>query len=52
MKNNPDKQTLTFGDFIMSVFDACPGHKAAIIVWLAVNGGLVVSQEHESLVNG
>ena len=41
MKANQAKKALTFGEFIMAVYDARGKRRARGIVWLAVNAHLV-----------
>ena len=41
MKTNSRKRHLTFGEFIMAVYDACGRQKADGIVRLAVNARLL-----------
>ena len=41
MKHIPEKKPLTFGDFIMGVYDAWGKRRARGVVWLAVNTRLV-----------
>jgi hypothetical protein len=41
MKNNHEKKSLTFGEFIASVYDACDKQKAGALVRFAVNAQLV-----------
>lgn len=48
MKAAATKKVLTFGDFILCVYDACDEHKAGAIVWLAIHAGLVRSQAAEA----
>jgi hypothetical protein len=50
MKANQAKKALTFGEFIMAVYDACGRQKAAGIVRLAVNAHLVEFRGHEQFV--
>lgn len=41
MKNQPRKNLLTFGDFVMRAYDVGGKRKANGIVWLAVNSNVV-----------
>jgi hypothetical protein len=50
MKANCRKGHLTFGEFIMAVYDACGRQKAEGIVRLAVNVRLVEFQGHDRFV--
>jgi hypothetical protein len=36
---------MKYREFIASVYDACGGQKAEVLVWLAVNADLVVFRE-------
>ena len=44
MKTDHTKDRITLGEFIMGVYDACTAQKAGEIVWLAIQGRLVVIQ--------
>jgi hypothetical protein len=50
MKTNCRKKHLTFGEFIMAVYDACGRQKAEGIVRLAVNARLVTLRRHRRIV--
>ena len=50
MKANQEKKALTFGEFIVGVYDACGRQKAEGIVRLAVNARLVEFQGHDHFV--
>jgi len=41
MKSTQEKKTLTFGEFIMDVYDGLGKRRAKGMVWLAVNAHLV-----------
>jgi len=44
MKVSQGKKALTFGEFIMAVYDARDKQQAKEIVWLAINAHLVEFQ--------
>jgi hypothetical protein len=50
MKTNCRKGHLTFGEFIMAVYDACGRQKAGGIVRLAVQARLVEFRGHDRIV--
>jgi hypothetical protein len=50
VKANQKKKALTFGEFIMAVYDTCGGQKAEGIVRLAVNVHLVEFRGHDRFV--
>jgi hypothetical protein len=50
MKTNCRKGHLTFGEFIMAVYDACGRQKAEGIVRLAVKARLVEFRGHDRIV--
>ena len=50
MKTNCRKGHLTFGEFIMAVYDACGRQKAEGIVRLAVNARPVEFRGHDRIV--
>ena len=50
MKTNCRKSRLTFGEFIMAVYNACGRQKARGIVRLAVNAHQVEFQGHDRFV--
>ena len=49
MKTNCRKRRLTFGEFIMAVYDACGRQKAEGIVRLAVNARQVEFRGHDRI---
>jgi hypothetical protein len=50
VKANQKKKALTFGEFIMAVYDACSRQKAEGIVRLAVNARLLEFRGHDRFV--
>lgn len=50
MKTNCRIRCLTFGEFIMAVYNACGRQKSEGIVRLAVNARQVEFQEHDRFV--
>lgn len=50
MKTNCRKRRLTFGEFIMAVYDVWGKRRARGIVWLAVNARLVTLRSHRRIV--
>lgn len=50
MKTNGRKKHLTFGEFIMAVYDACGRRQAEGIVRLAINAHLIKFRGHDRFV--
>jgi hypothetical protein len=50
MNANQEKKALTFGEFIMAVYEVCGRQKAEGIVRLAVNVHLVEFRGHDCFV--
>jgi CO dehydrogenase/acetyl-CoA synthase delta subunit len=50
MKANQAKKALTFGEFIMAVYDAWGKRRARGIVWLAINARLLEFRGHDRFV--
>jgi hypothetical protein len=50
MKAHQEKKALTFGEFIMAVYDAWGKQRARGIVWLTINAHLVEFQGHDRFV--
>jgi len=50
MRKSHKKRTLTFGDFIVTVWDACGREKARKVVRYAVNTQLVVFRKNRRFV--
>ena len=50
MKANPAKKALTFGEFVMAVYDTWGKRRARGVVWLAIKAHLVEFRGQERII--
>jgi hypothetical protein len=50
VKDSQKKKALTFGEFIMAVYDVWGKRRARGIIWFAINARLLEFREHDRFV--